>query len=621
MKEHIIATELCAITLYLLSTVKGIQGAKLLDSLQCYNDFRSYTNCTWTESGRSRLFVNMSLYLLDKHQVQNLSEFLMVPCQQTKTLSGIMWSCSYRIGSFFNGRKDIYTFIPDKDLKSQILINFTNKDTMEKKETKPIIYVSEEEYFLRWAEVPDNLTTPEVSQCEVNYKQESKSWEDSYPGLCQSSWGIISRDKLLPEVKYIARMRVKPWSNDENWSTWSTEALLPLRSKVHAAEEAKPQNLRCANLTCMWETRLEVTDSVVFSLYYKQNQMDKELECEPSCQEEVPSVPYISCHCYIPAEGFNLQMVTVKPKQENKTIQPCSNIRVPPRHLKVEEKDQGESFLAKWDTEEINNVPWIYQVCYGIDNSTSTQMPVDCEQIPKEQPDTQRLLVLHQDLTPSTRYYMKVRMRVNQHKPNTCYSGVWSEWSNIQRWETKSVVDLRLLYLMIPVCFIILIICSVYATKILKRSTKQWEDRIPDPGKSTFIGDFLQKRSHLNRQCPEYYMYEELIDICSPVSLEMVNKGLSSSERNLDDRSTPGMAPMDDNDSHGIFQMIVQDEDVEGPVVVSAYKLFTDVAHDLPNEDLMDNQFQDISFNGPYITCPSDRYKMSSADHDEGLNS
>ncbi|KAM4675846.1 cytokine receptor common subunit beta-like [Discoglossus pictus] len=533
-------------------------------------------------------------------------KFKRVACQQKETSSDLIWKCHYRENTnFYIGYQDDYTFLADEDLKSYILINSTKKDIVEKKVTKPIIYVSEERYFLRWAGVPYNLTTQEALQCEVSYKEESKSWEDSRSGLCQFSWGIILRDQLLPKLNYVARMRAKPWFDDESWSNWSSEVVIPLRSKVNSSDDAKPRNLRCVNSTCMWETRLEVADSVQFSLYYRQNQLDNELECKPSCQKEMLHHPYISCHCHIPDRDFNLLMVTVKPKQETKFIPSCSNIQGPSMHLMIEERGQGELFIAKWSPEVIHGVSWIYQICYGIDNQTLEQIHLNCEHKSINQSGAPEfILKLHQHLQPSTRYYVKVRIRVDQPKPNMCYSGPWSEWSNIQRLETKAVVDLHPLYMMIPICFFILIICSVYASKVLKRY-KQWEKRIPDPSKGIFTGDFLEKKSKLNWQCQQHSMYEELIDVCSPFSLERVPKDLISSEKSLDDLSSTGMELMAEEDPNGIFPFILQEEDIDANIVVSGYKAFSEVVCDLKNEKSMDTKLQDNSFDGLYINYPS----------------
>ncbi|XP_053573897.1 cytokine receptor common subunit beta isoform X2 [Bombina bombina] len=389
------------------------------------------------------------------------------------------------------------------------------------------------------------------------------------------------------------------------WSNWSSEILLAPRKKVKLSDEAKPQNLRCSNFTCTWEIRLEVKSSVSFSLFYKQNQTDQELEYSPSCLEEDVNIPYVSCHCSIPPTELHLQessIVTVRPKQGNITLQSCFYIKFAPRNLTLQVRDQGEEYLATWNTERLRSATFRYEVCYGEGNASLIEESSDGEKcLQNKFPEL--LLILNTDIKTATMYYMRVRMRIDEPNPEHCYNGPWSEWSNFSTWETKTVLDLGLLYVMVPICFILLISSTLYGCKILKRTKEQWKARIPDPSKSIFINDFLQG-SHLKCQYEENHHYEELFDVCKTMTSYKDFKDFTINEIKKEDVGSENMEQIDYDDSFGIFQ----NDDIDSTnlnVVISGYKPFSELIDDQKTVKQKDSQLLQNAYDGPYIFCSS----------------
>ncbi|XP_075434310.1 cytokine receptor common subunit beta-like isoform X2 [Ascaphus truei] len=491
----------CYIAVHVLSTCKETRGTTLLDSLQCDNDYHSHVTCTWKENQLSRQFVNMSLYRWDTSGRQNGTCH---PTEPARTiLSDLLWTCHTprKQSTFIVSLVEKYTFLPDRNLESHIHLNLSNKDSMQV--GAPIIYINEVGNLLLWWKDPYSLTPENQTQCDVNYKQESETWEDSSSGECVQPWGVIRKDLLAPGVRFVARVRTKPRYEDR-WGNWSSEVLLERQT----ADEARPQNLRCTAvgdtlLTCSWEVRLEVAGSVSFSLFYKHHLSGREVENPPSCRQEVPGRPYLSCRCDITTADWDpleLHVIRVRPKQEVKRCQVCLHIRVPAGNITMEAAAEG-IYKASWSRPDHLSGNWYYQLCYGKVAPGREMQPVAKEGSPDclnrliniTNGHPERSFSLSKHLEPSSLYYIKVRKRVAEDKPDDCFNGPWSEWSLEHKWRTSAVTDLRGLYALIPICAIVFMACCLYGYTYLARSKKKWEDMTPNPGQSKLMIHYLQK--------------------------------------------------------------------------------------------------------------------------------
>ncbi|XP_029441704.1 cytokine receptor common subunit beta-like [Rhinatrema bivittatum] len=118
-----------------------------------------------------------------------------------------------------------------------------------------------------------------------------------------------------------------------------------------------------------------------------------------------------------------------------------------------------------------------------------------CQQINITTGTKELFLNLKSQLEPETRYAVKVRAHSQIGNPNSCYNGPWSEWSEEYQWQTDLEIlaqDLLLLSL-IPVGIILLFICAPFGYRYLKRAKRNWEDTIPNPGKSKLFITYLQR--------------------------------------------------------------------------------------------------------------------------------
>ncbi|KAE8619772.1 hypothetical protein XENTR_v10009966 [Xenopus tropicalis] len=425
---------LCCAAAFLLSAVIPVQGSKVLDSLNCFNNYFSLVNCTWTADRPYAHLFNVTLY-------SSIAEYKpSTPCQ-SPTQTNLTWTCYFSRSYFYYLLCEEYALLPDRSLEIQL--NLTDKDTGLLEHPAPIIYSSEDRYFLLWSEANSALEnqTQNISQCESRHKKISEAWEKSSVGECIDSWGVF---KPEPGVLHVAKMRVKYING--HWSNWSSEVVLEPKQ---AEDEAKPQNLRCMHLVgqvlCVWELRVEVADLVAFKLFYKQLNKSDEEECQPTCQAEVPNVPYISCRCSFKMGNLNATswQISVKPGEEKKPILARDNVLYgPPININVQEKDQGQLYQVRWSTETIEHtLKSHFQICYWREGQHPKNVTFpDCQyELQNKSNNEDRVLGLRlgKELEPLSTYNIKVRMIIKESEKD-CPCGPWSEWSKSQTWKTKA---------------------------------------------------------------------------------------------------------------------------------------------------------------------------------------
>ncbi|CAI9607912.1 unnamed protein product [Staurois parvus] len=272
-------------------------------------------------------------------------------------------------------------------------------------------------------------------------------------------------------------------------------------------DNAKPQNLHCndtdANFTCSWHVREEISESIDFDLYYN------EKACQPKCLQD--ALKYLTCHCNIMTDGDvnTSAYISVKPRKPEKSISSVKSFRLcliyqlPPRNLTINETKRGEAFTATWKdtTPEHRDFHYLYELCYWNQSDLKqievpNNCPVEPEEIKSNQ-DPSKIFQLGKQLKPSSNYSVMVRVRLNEENKKHCFQGPWSEWSKIQTLTTKAVPSLIVLYIMIPICVIIFVLFAVCGYSALVRYTKQWDESIPNPNKSTIIKGLQKTKNRL----------------------------------------------------------------------------------------------------------------------------
>ncbi|XP_069087451.1 cytokine receptor common subunit beta [Pleurodeles waltl] len=509
----------------LLGFVNGKQNHQAgtpspLDTLQCCNDYRTQTTCTWEESRAARQFVKLRLY-----HWQNLSRAAnrtYDPIEPGRDLGHYL-----ALTSIQGDKKeleysiplvDYYSFIPDKPLEAKLSISLQeNIRLLPPLKLKIEASNNSGDFLLSWETPYDgkrSRLTSENLEHEVQYKRNWETWEVSrtLPVSSGTSCTLGSR-QLVPGSTYVARVRTrlpKGASISHIWSEWSTV----LSWTVPEGTAAAPKNLQCFfdatnRMRCTWEVRAEVTESVSFILYYRESSQASETPCHPEELEPVPRgvIRFYSCEFLLSdPEELGLVQISVRPQTKTKSFRQCLNIQpFPPSDLKVEPEEDRQVYHLSWSPQPLGySISQQYQLCYQKQEKNDkaraiNQFSLGCPSHWKEVNITNGpptlSFNLKTQLEPLSHYTARVRARVNLEDPAKCYAGPWSEWSKAIIWETDAVWDPQILYVLLLVGVIVMLAAAVPCYNYLKRSRRRWEDEIPNPSKSKLLASFLQKGS------------------------------------------------------------------------------------------------------------------------------
>ncbi|XP_068128325.1 cytokine receptor common subunit beta-like isoform X2 [Hyperolius riggenbachi] len=402
-------------------------------------------------------------------------------------------------------------------------------------------------------------------------------------------------------------------------------------------DEAKPQELHCDEtdgnrIICSWKVRKEIAESIDFMLFYSKDKRDE--QCFPTCQEGNP--PYLFCQCTIDGQVNTsalavLKTIHISPRKVEDSYKIyilCSNISLPANSsiLTINETKKGEIFIASVKnavplTDISKYFKYHYELCYWRqDDLKSHEVPNDCpdkfKEIISRHQEPSVKFQLGKKLDPSSNYSMRVRVRLNESNPTSCYNGPWSEWSRVQTLQTKAVLNATLLYVLIPTCVIVIVMCALCGYRALKRYTTQWNDRIPNPGKSSIINGFQKTKARFsltNGATNLQYGEHVYVEPCNNVVMWTSSTSKDTAHLKQDEvcTITPTIEPALDDDPQSIF-VCNPSENYPTASLTEGYQPFTEVMTEQENEqeysDTEDSQFAYSAFDGPYLF-----YKNSSS--------
>nr|XP_033785917.1 cytokine receptor common subunit beta [Geotrypetes seraphini] len=521
---------------------------------------------------------------------------------------------------------DVYTFLPDQELNTSINVNLSQNIKPFPPLKPRIERLNTSDFLLTW-ETPYDMNhshlMPGEMQYEVAYKRSWESWEMALLVLVSNMSQCILRNSVVIPGNYVARIRAKPTEDSRfmgHWSDWSTEVLWVVQEE----NEAKPKNLHCLfngidKLACHWEVRKEVTDSVLFMLYYKEGPSEMEKECHPHHKIE-PGVPYIfsSCEINITSRSMHSQyVITVRPELKTKNITPCMNIQpLPPENLTVENMDPGEYRLS-WKSQQLGftDISQQYQVQYckveGKQKYKNELSPA-CQWINITKGPKEVFLNVNSQLDPVTQYVAKVRAHTMTDNPNNCYNGPWSKWSEEYQWETDKGTAAQNWYWqlsLILICVMVFSICCLaYGYRCLKRAKKKWDDKIPDPRKSKLFINSLQKGylvlpKLLNGSefsIPSLMTKDDLCS-CSLVSERKINEDSNMVMKEME-KMCPPFPSLDHEQSIPGFTIPTEYTDFQSfpPMKLTGQDAIS-------SKKSIENAISPLAFNGPYLICPHAR--------------
>ncbi|MBN3274521.1 IL3RB protein, partial [Polyodon spathula] len=364
-------------------------------------------------------------------------------CKQTSPLENISasvigWSCLENVTSFAVGKKEQYMFKPS------VPIPVLNKSVNLSENVRPRpprdlhANLSEEgNITLSWqTDYPPGNRLHGRLQYQISYKRAFQDWQSSELVLISEdvTQFAFGTSLLIAGSEYEARVRARLQGNGK-WSEWS-----PLVDwKTARAEDANPQNLQCDSdglqeVTCTWEVRRELAESLKFNLTYRDGSAGEEKVCSPEAVRSNPEEPVVLFQCKFPTTNFSEVLISVKPAEERKEIIASHNIKPwPPTNVSVQLVNKD--FVLSWKA-----VPLKYSFI-----RTKTEIRYKPAEDAWEAAYVVEALqgasshsLSAEKLRPSTRYTAEVRMTTVPTNCPICYKGLWSDWSQEVSWETQA---------------------------------------------------------------------------------------------------------------------------------------------------------------------------------------
>ncbi|XP_032202284.1 cytokine receptor common subunit beta isoform X1 [Mustela erminea] len=463
-------------------SVAGAHETVPLQTLSCYNDYKSLITCRWANTRDAQGLIDLTLYRRLNEDppkpvscdLSNETALLDHPCPGC-----VSRRCVIPYEFFVIADRDYFSFRPDRPLGTQLTITLT-QHVQAPAPKDLLINTTGERLLLTWTvALPDSqrhwLSNLEY---EVVFKRLQDSWEEASTLYLNSSQAILESEHLIPGSTYVARVRthLAPSSGlSGRPSQWSPE----VRWHSQTGDKAQPQNLQCffdgaAVLSCSWEVRSEVANSVSFALFYKASPNAGEEECSPVLKEELPGL-YVrhQCQIAVPNPRKDSQYtISIRPKEEEKFIKSSENIQMAQPTLNVTKSRDG--YTLHWTAQEMfyKHIGHTFQVQYK--KATAS----------REESKTETLQNAHSmslpPLEPSTRYQARVRVKPTPGG----YDGIWSEWSEELFWDTEWVLPMWVLVLILVFTTGALLpalrCCGMYGYRL----NQKWEEKIPNPSKS-----------------------------------------------------------------------------------------------------------------------------------------
>lgn len=218
------------LTLFWGPSKAGAQVTTPLQTLSCYNDYRSHITCRWASTREAQQLINLTLY-------RRLNEDPPKPvsCDLSNDMALLSHPCPgcvprrcvipYEI--FVIADKDYFSFRPDRPLGTQLTITLT-QHVQAPAPKDLLIDTTGDRFLLTWSvALPDSqghwLSNLEF---EVAYKRLQDSWEEASTLHLNSSRAVLGPEHLVPSSTYVARVRTHLASNSGlsgRPSQWSPE--------------------------------------------------------------------------------------------------------------------------------------------------------------------------------------------------------------------------------------------------------------------------------------------------------------------------------------------------------------------------------------------------------------
>uniref|UniRef100_A0A8C9VMW8 Fibronectin type-III domain-containing protein n=1 Tax=Scleropages formosus TaxID=113540 RepID=A0A8C9VMW8_SCLFO len=372
------------------------QSSPALDSLQCYNDYRSYIRCSWREGAQTASHPLLSLHhknLVTNTYVVGGCGYLSHRFQKTLVripVFGPVYVCAVRVR-------------PPRDL-SQTAVEGGG-------------------WLLRWnvSYSPKGSVYPTLNY-QVAYRQPSQEWT---VGL-RSRKLKIEMNSLIPGCWYEARVRAR--SGKGLWSEWGSP--VAWQTEEGRFELPDPVDLQCvydgeAEVSCSWGLKRELAQFVTYSLSYGAHH-DAPFQrcCSNTKLSDNPEDPLLkfSCSFYLDTPRTQIE-VKLTPTYNKKNFSAHKMGKHLPSFV-IQAMLPAEGSNVRDSIHHFHTLRAVYRKKY-LSNE-------DMQQYNFSQ-DIHSFTISKASLCPDTQYEAQVRAIIQ----SSIFNGSPSEWTESVRWTTQ----------------------------------------------------------------------------------------------------------------------------------------------------------------------------------------
>ncbi|XP_053545401.1 LOW QUALITY PROTEIN: cytokine receptor common subunit beta [Bombina bombina] len=447
--------------LNVLLSLQGVQGAAVLESLSCTNDYSTHWMCHWKERTDAHRVVPLGLYYED-----SVSRSRCVPSYpQPDGPDGLQMSCRVNVSGFIITMKANFTFLPEHIIQSTAEI--TPAHRVQVPPPQGLMIRSEDGQLIMTWKTP-SFSNPSLALVyQMTYcRKDWEKWEDAPSVNVEELEVRLDAHLFVPGSTYLFRVRarIKEGQNLRGiWSTWSKA----LDWEVPKDDEENPQNFQCVydglvEMKCSWEVRSEVTSSVMFALYYTQifTKSHKDATTSPGPTS-------------VTREKLCLPTTSVAKAGFHPTSSTSCTLQVPPSQAQSSFNIQVRP-METVKTLFLLRISLVVLLPTCIVTLWSMQDDAECpdHMVFNVSGNLLEYYIPNSELQGTTMYSAQVRSQPEKTLSHNIYSGPWSEWSIKTSWKTKKAVDERSIYYAVPIG-VLLLICTYTGHHFFKRSKKE----------------------------------------------------------------------------------------------------------------------------------------------------
>lgn len=454
-------------------------GSPLLQSLQCYNDYKSHVDCKWKAP------TNMTVHLWLKED-EDGSRKLCVPLRSENATEDGVVKCRYETPLFAMSVNHTMFFVNNQTASLCSSSKHISKDLVQHLRARPPenLTVSEESdgsHLLRWSSpYPPSSSLSQNLTYEVSFRtQDGDAWNNQE---VENTSMKLERQRLLPGRRYEAKVRTRAALG--RWSEWTPVVIWKTGDDIGHVPPLDCVLLGEKRVMCSWEVSRELAYLITYRLTCRHNQTARFKTCctKPAVSSDARGneVRYSCPLTDVDPERLQLRL---RPTHNTKTFTLHKNIQPDsPEQVKVQE--ENGDWVVEWSAPAGTPLNLLYQVWYYSTKYRGSSVQLNISE------GSTSVTILGTSLIPLQAYEVKVRSLVAPGSGSTL-EGIPSEWSAPANWTSNEATwsVSKLIYCFIGVLAVVVFLTLYNAIPVCRRKLESWVNSVPSPGKSKMLSE------------------------------------------------------------------------------------------------------------------------------------